>query len=64
MPAGTHWSRGNCTQAGCVSRAVAALATSDDPAARARGQLSGLRCGVLTIGMDFGAWLVPPEHAV
>lgn len=29
-----------------------------------RGQLSGLRRGLLTIGTDAGAWVVPAEHAV
>lgn len=30
----------------------------------ARGQLSGLRHGLLTIGTDAGAWIVPADHAV
>lgn len=30
----------------------------------ARGQLSGLRNGLLTIGTDAGAWVVPADHAV
>ncbi len=30
----------------------------------ARGQLSGLRRGLLTTGTDVGAWIVPAEHAV
>lgn len=30
----------------------------------ARGQLSGLRRGLLTIGTDAGAWVVPADHAV
>ena len=30
----------------------------------ARGQLSGLRRGLLTIGTDAGAWIVPADHAV
>jgi len=29
-----------------------------------RGQLSGLRHGLLTIGTDAGAWIVPADHAV
>lgn len=29
-----------------------------------RGQLSGLRNGLLTIGTDAGAWVVPADHAV
>ncbi|MBS1182126.1 MAG: AraC family transcriptional regulator [Proteobacteria bacterium] len=30
----------------------------------ARGQLSGLRRGLLTMGTDVGAWIVPADHAV
>ncbi|SFJ23849.1 AraC-type DNA-binding protein [Sphingomonas sp. NFR04] len=30
----------------------------------ARGQLSGLRHGLLTIGTDAGAWIVPADHAI
>lgn len=30
----------------------------------ARGQLSGLRRGLLTMGTDAGAWVVPADHAV
>ncbi len=30
----------------------------------ARGQLSGLRRGLLTMGTDAGAWIVPADHAV
>jgi AraC-like DNA-binding protein len=30
----------------------------------ARGQLSGLRHGLLTIGTDEGAWIVPADHAI
>lgn len=30
----------------------------------ARGQLSGLRRGLLTMGTDLGAWVVPADHAV
>ncbi len=30
----------------------------------ARGQLSGLRQGLLTVGTETGAWVVPPDHAV
>src|SRR3984885_4548891 len=30
----------------------------------ARGQLSGLRRGLLTVGTETGAWVVPPGHAV